>query len=113
MQGHHFKDMSKMIQSEHIVSFCSLIASIERCYGLWRLQEVSGARPGRSFALIVLRCSTSTMKLAKMPHKRLVPLSYFLYEVRLNSFLTWYGSLSSLYGSQHVNLTIQMSSFGC
>ncbi|XP_068470706.1 uncharacterized protein [Phaseolus vulgaris] len=39
-EGHHFKDMSKMIHSEHIVAFCSLIASIERCYGLWRLQEV-------------------------------------------------------------------------
>ncbi|KAK7399309.1 hypothetical protein VNO78_10490 [Psophocarpus tetragonolobus] len=39
-EGHHFKDMSKMMQSEHIVAFCSLIASIQRCYGLWRLQEV-------------------------------------------------------------------------
>ncbi|KAK7318364.1 hypothetical protein RJT34_03063 [Clitoria ternatea] len=39
-QGHHFKDMSKMIQSEQIVAFCSLIASIQRCYGLWRMQEV-------------------------------------------------------------------------
>lgn len=68
------------------------------------------------FALIVLRCSTFNMKLAKMPHIRLVQsslLSYFLNEVRLNSFLRWYGSLSNLYGRQHVSLTIQMSSFGC
>ncbi|KAK7358738.1 hypothetical protein VNO77_00676 [Canavalia gladiata] len=39
-EGHHFKDMSKMMQLEQIVAFCSLIASIQRCYGLWRLQEV-------------------------------------------------------------------------
>ncbi|XP_027341229.1 uncharacterized protein LOC113854452 isoform X2 [Abrus precatorius] len=39
-EGHRFKDMSKMMQSEQIVALCSLIASIQRCYGLWRLQEV-------------------------------------------------------------------------
>ncbi|KAJ1404997.1 Tyrosyl-DNA phosphodiesterase I [Sesbania bispinosa] len=39
-EGHHFQDMSKMMQSEQIVAFCSLIASIQRCYGLWRMQEV-------------------------------------------------------------------------
>lgn len=39
-EGHRFKDMSKMMQPEQIVAFCSLIASIQRCYGLWRLQEV-------------------------------------------------------------------------
>ncbi|QCD84925.1 uncharacterized protein LOC114178827 isoform X1 [Vigna unguiculata] len=39
-EGHYFKDMSKMMQSEHMVAFCSLIASTERCYGLWRLQEI-------------------------------------------------------------------------
>ncbi|RDX75863.1 Tyrosyl-DNA phosphodiesterase 1, partial [Mucuna pruriens] len=38
-EGHHFKDMSKMMQSEQISAFCSLIALIQRCYGLWRLQE--------------------------------------------------------------------------
>ncbi|XP_061369912.1 uncharacterized protein LOC133312686 [Gastrolobium bilobum] len=39
-EGHHFQDMSKMMQSDQIVALCSLIASIQRCYGLWRLQEV-------------------------------------------------------------------------
>lgn len=39
-EGHHFRDMSKMMQSEQIAAFCSLIASIQRHYGLWRLQEV-------------------------------------------------------------------------
>lgn len=34
--------MSKMMQSEQIAAFCSLIASIQRHYGLWRLREVSG-----------------------------------------------------------------------
>ncbi|KAL2342846.1 hypothetical protein Fmac_004131 [Flemingia macrophylla] len=42
-EGHHFKDMPKMMQSEQVAAFCSLIASIQRCYGLWRLQEVNGA----------------------------------------------------------------------
>lgn len=36
--------MSKMMQSEQIAAFCSLIASIQRHYGLWRLREVSGAK---------------------------------------------------------------------
>ncbi|OIW00221.1 hypothetical protein TanjilG_27472 [Lupinus angustifolius] len=39
-KGQQFRDISKMMQSEHIVAFSSLIASIRRCYGLWRLQEV-------------------------------------------------------------------------
>ena len=51
LQGHRFKDMSKMMQPEQIVAFCSLIASIQRCYGLWRLQEINGARPGSSFCI--------------------------------------------------------------
>ncbi|KAF7834080.1 tyrosyl-DNA phosphodiesterase [Senna tora] len=38
-EGHLFQDIKKM-QSEHIVALCSLVASIQRCYGLWRLQEV-------------------------------------------------------------------------
>ncbi|KAL1364602.1 hypothetical protein AAHE18_03G228300 [Arachis hypogaea] len=39
-RGNHFQDTSKMMESEHIAAFGSLIASIQRCYGLWRLQEV-------------------------------------------------------------------------
>ncbi|WJX47851.1 hypothetical protein P8452_34493 [Trifolium repens] len=39
-EGHHFQDMSKMMQSEQIAAFCSLIALMQRHYGLWRLQEV-------------------------------------------------------------------------
>ncbi|XP_050899427.1 uncharacterized protein LOC127106180 isoform X2 [Lathyrus oleraceus] len=39
-EGPHFRDMSKMMQSEQIAAFCSLIASIQRHYGLWRLREV-------------------------------------------------------------------------
>ncbi|XP_073225825.1 uncharacterized protein [Cicer arietinum] len=39
-EGHHFQDMSKIMQSEQVVAFCSLIASIQRHYGLRRLQEV-------------------------------------------------------------------------
>ncbi|CAK8579070.1 unnamed protein product [Lathyrus sativus] len=39
-EGHHFRDMSKMMQSEQIAAFCSLIASIQRHYGLWRIREV-------------------------------------------------------------------------
>ncbi|GAB2257602.1 hypothetical protein Droror1_Dr00013762 [Drosera rotundifolia] len=39
-QGPNFQDMSKMMQPEHIVALCSLVASLERCTGLWRLEEV-------------------------------------------------------------------------
>ncbi|KAL9274932.1 Tyrosyl-DNA phosphodiesterase 1-like protein, partial [Drosera capensis] len=39
-QGPNFQDMSKTMQPEHIVALCSLIASLERCTGLWRLEEV-------------------------------------------------------------------------
>ncbi|KAI9079645.1 hypothetical protein K1719_038266 [Acacia pycnantha] len=39
-EGQRFVDIAKMTQSEHIVAFSSLIASIQRCYGLKRLQEV-------------------------------------------------------------------------
>jgi len=44
--------MSKMMQSEQIAAFCSLIASIQRHYGLWRLQEVSSTKMGLLFVLI-------------------------------------------------------------
>ncbi|KAK4282233.1 hypothetical protein QN277_013633 [Acacia crassicarpa] len=39
-EGQRFVDIAKMMQFEHIVAFSSLIASIQRCYGLKRLQEV-------------------------------------------------------------------------
>ncbi|KAI4343525.1 hypothetical protein L6164_010864 [Bauhinia variegata] len=39
-RGQHFQDISKMMQPEHMVAICSLIASTQRCYGVWRLQEV-------------------------------------------------------------------------
>ncbi|KAH9705765.1 FHA domain-containing protein [Citrus sinensis] len=39
-QGPKFSDISKMMQIEHVVALSSLIASIQRCRGLWRLQEV-------------------------------------------------------------------------
>ncbi|XP_038709596.1 uncharacterized protein LOC120004342 isoform X2 [Tripterygium wilfordii] len=39
-QGPHFSGMPNMLQQEHAIALCSLIASIERYTGLWRLQEV-------------------------------------------------------------------------
>ncbi|GMI76650.1 hypothetical protein like AT5G07400 [Hibiscus trionum] len=41
-QGPSFLDMSKTMQDQNIAAICSLIASIQRCTGLWRLQEVIG-----------------------------------------------------------------------
>ncbi|CAL5361702.1 unnamed protein product [Camellia sinensis] len=38
-QGPAFSDISKVVQSEHVSSICSLVASIQRSTGLWRLQE--------------------------------------------------------------------------
>ncbi|XP_059638737.1 uncharacterized protein LOC132281011 isoform X2 [Cornus florida] len=39
-QGPSFSDISKVMQPEHVPAICSLVASIQRCTGLWRLQEV-------------------------------------------------------------------------
>ncbi|GKV17466.1 hypothetical protein SLEP1_g27975 [Rubroshorea leprosula] len=41
-QGPCFSDISKLIQPELFVALCSLIASVQRCVGLWRLEEVLG-----------------------------------------------------------------------
>ncbi|XP_031391719.1 uncharacterized protein LOC116203897 [Punica granatum] len=39
-QGPSFPDMAKMINHEHTIALCSLIASMDRCIGLSRLHEV-------------------------------------------------------------------------
>lgn len=39
-QGPKFSEMSRLMQSKHIAPLCSLLASIQKCLGLWRLQEV-------------------------------------------------------------------------
>ncbi|CAK9186870.1 unnamed protein product [Ilex paraguariensis] len=41
-QGPNFSDLSAIMQTEHVSALCSLVASIRRCSGLWRLQEVLG-----------------------------------------------------------------------
>ena len=40
LQGPHFPDMMRMMQPEHVIALLSLSASIQRCTGIWRLQEV-------------------------------------------------------------------------
>ncbi|CAL9229514.1 unnamed protein product [Arabidopsis halleri] len=42
LHGVSISDMSKLIQPNHVVALCSLIASLQRCTGIWRLQEVLG-----------------------------------------------------------------------
>ncbi|XP_058226556.1 uncharacterized protein LOC131335283 isoform X1 [Rhododendron vialii] len=39
-QGPAFSDMSEIVQSEQVSAICSLVASIQRSSGIWRLQEV-------------------------------------------------------------------------
>ncbi|GMJ00771.1 hypothetical protein like AT5G07400 [Hibiscus trionum] len=39
-QGPSFSNMSKTMQDQNIAALCSLIALVQRCTGLWRLQEV-------------------------------------------------------------------------
>lgn len=41
-QGPEFSDMSERMQPKHASALCTLIASIQRRVGLWRLQEVLG-----------------------------------------------------------------------
>lgn len=40
MQGPTFSEIPRLICPEHYVSLCSLVASVQRCLGLWRLREV-------------------------------------------------------------------------
>ncbi|TXG54483.1 hypothetical protein EZV62_019739 [Acer yangbiense] len=42
LHGVHFPDISKMMRPEHVVALSYLIALIQRCRGLWRLQEGHG-----------------------------------------------------------------------
>ncbi|KAM1339719.1 hypothetical protein ACFX2I_038464 [Malus domestica] len=41
-QGPKFEDISNIMESQHIFALCSLIGAVQRCTGLWRLQEVLG-----------------------------------------------------------------------
>ena len=40
MQGPEFSRISGLIRDEHLPSLCSLVASLKRSLGLWRLEEV-------------------------------------------------------------------------
>ncbi|KAK2976624.1 hypothetical protein RJ640_021426 [Escallonia rubra] len=42
LYGPTFADMAGQIRTAHAVAICSLIAAVQRCAGLWRLQEVLG-----------------------------------------------------------------------
>lgn len=39
-QGPSFSKLSEAMRVDHVSAVCSLVASIQRCIGLWRLQEV-------------------------------------------------------------------------
>ncbi|GAA0156420.1 phosphodiesterase [Lithospermum erythrorhizon] len=39
-QGPSFSSISEIMQPEHVSALSSLLASIQRCFGLWRFQEV-------------------------------------------------------------------------
>lgn len=38
-QGPTFEEISNMMQLEHAMALCSLLASVQRCTGLWRLEQ--------------------------------------------------------------------------
>ncbi|URE48254.1 Tyrosyl-DNA phosphodiesterase [Musa troglodytarum] len=40
IQGPTFSEIPRLICPEHYVPLCSLVASVQRCLGLWRLREV-------------------------------------------------------------------------
>ncbi|CAI0547978.1 unnamed protein product [Linum tenue] len=42
LQGPRFADMMKLLQFKHVIALCSLIASLQSCTGLWRLEEILG-----------------------------------------------------------------------
>lgn len=39
-KGPEFSQISGLIREEHLPPLCSLVASLKRCHGLWRLEEV-------------------------------------------------------------------------
>ncbi|XP_011623559.1 LOW QUALITY PROTEIN: uncharacterized protein LOC18434585 [Amborella trichopoda] len=39
-EGPKFSQMPKLMEHEHVAAMCHLLVSIQRCLGLWRLQEV-------------------------------------------------------------------------
>ncbi|XP_062091483.1 uncharacterized protein LOC133797557 isoform X2 [Humulus lupulus] len=39
-QGPNFQDIQKVMEPKHVAALCSMVAAIQRCTGLWRLQEV-------------------------------------------------------------------------
>ncbi|KAF3650889.1 hypothetical protein FXO38_16907 [Capsicum annuum] len=41
-QGPSFSAISEIIRAEHVSAICTLIASLQRCWGIWRIQEVLG-----------------------------------------------------------------------
>ncbi|KAF8378101.1 hypothetical protein HHK36_029437 [Tetracentron sinense] len=41
-KGPNFSEITRMMQPEHVPAICSLVASMQRYVGLWRLQEVLG-----------------------------------------------------------------------
>ncbi|XP_049396510.1 uncharacterized protein LOC125860570 isoform X1 [Solanum stenotomum] len=41
-QGPSLSVIAEIIRAEHFSAICSLIASLQRCWGIWRLQEVLG-----------------------------------------------------------------------
>ncbi|XP_010250426.1 PREDICTED: uncharacterized protein LOC104592681 isoform X5 [Nelumbo nucifera] len=42
LSGPNFSEIQKVMKPEHVPAICSLVASVQRCFGLWRLQEVLG-----------------------------------------------------------------------
>ncbi|KAJ8553534.1 hypothetical protein K7X08_024212 [Anisodus acutangulus] len=43
-QGPSFSAISEVIRAEHVSAICSLIASLQRCWGIWQLQELLESR---------------------------------------------------------------------
>ncbi|KAF6163787.1 hypothetical protein GIB67_012146 [Kingdonia uniflora] len=39
LYGHNLSEISRFLQPEHVASICSLVSSMQRCVGLWRLEE--------------------------------------------------------------------------
>lgn len=65
LQGPSFSAISEIIRGEHVSAICTLIASLQRCWGIWRLQEVIFLKqldiffkPKLIFTLVQLRIMT-------------------------------------------------------
>lgn len=100
-QGVSISDMSKLIQPHHVVALSSLIASLQRCTGIWRLQEVSlmtSCAFSNPLVLTVVYQQTLTMWFSFIVHQKV--LGCYKWPESQESDFVYSKCISNSYGRQ-------------